>query len=123
MKSVLNYEVIGQQIAKARKEKHYTQDDLCYECECSKAHLSHIERGKTKLSLPALVTIANVLKVGSDYLLYSNLNTSTQIIYGDILEEFKDCTPYEMMVILEQVRLTKKSLRNAPKTSEGDDDL
>jgi transcriptional regulator with XRE-family HTH domain len=123
MKSELNYEVIGQQIAKARKEKHYTQDDLSYECECSKVHLSHIERGTTKLSLQALVTIANNLNVGTDFLLYSNLNTSTQLIYADILDEFKDCTPYEMAAMLEQARLTKKSLRNAPKTSRGDDDL
>lgn len=123
MKSELNYEIIGQQIAKARKERHYTQEDLCYECECSKAHLSHIERGKTKLSLSALVTIANVLNVGTDFLLYSNLNTSTQIIYGDILEEFKDCTPYEMTAMLEQAKLTKKNLRNAPKAGRGDDDL
>ena len=116
----LDYCAIGKRIRKVRKDKHYTQEDLCFECEISKAHLSHIECGYTKLSLQAIVNIANVLGVGVDQLLGSNIRASAPLLRKELEEAVSDCTSYELSVILEQVPIIKKGLRNVPKSNPDD---
>ncbi|MBQ7499579.1 MAG: helix-turn-helix transcriptional regulator [Clostridia bacterium] len=116
----LDYTAIGKRIRQARRDKRYTQEDLCFECEISKAHLSHIECGYTKLSLQVLVNIANILGVSSDYLLGSNIDSSAPILISEIGDAVSDCSSYELSVILEQIQLTKKSLRSMPKANTDD---
>ncbi|MBQ7499990.1 MAG: helix-turn-helix transcriptional regulator [Clostridia bacterium] len=86
----------------------------------SKAHLSHIECGYTKLSLQALVNIANVLGAGVDRLPGSNIYAFAPILKKELEEAVSDCTSYELSVILEQIQITKKGLRNIPKSNLDD---
>ena len=62
----LDYYKIGQRIRKYRKAYQFSQEQLAEKIGISTTHLSHIETGNIKLSLPVLVDIANVLSVSTD---------------------------------------------------------
>ena len=53
----LDYSAIGRRIQAARKARNMTQEVLCNMTDLSPTHISQIENGRTKLSLPALVLI------------------------------------------------------------------
>ncbi|MBQ8641326.1 MAG: helix-turn-helix transcriptional regulator [Clostridia bacterium] len=53
--------LIGERIAKARRENHYTQVQLAKMAGCSVGSLRKIERGEAKVSLELLFHLANLL--------------------------------------------------------------
>ena len=59
----MNYYAIGQKIRKIRKAHGLSQEELAEKVGSSTTHMSHIETGNTKLSLPVFVDIANALEV------------------------------------------------------------
>lgn len=67
----MNYKEIGQRIRKYRKQMNLSQEELAEKIGISTTHMSHIETGSTKLSLPVLVELAENLKVKTDYLLFN----------------------------------------------------
>jgi len=67
----LNYTEIGQRIRKYRKQQNLSQEQLAEKIGISTTHMSHIETGSTKLSLPVLVDLAMILRVKTDCLLFS----------------------------------------------------
>lgn len=50
-----------------------SQEQLAECVGISVTHMSHIETGNTKLSLPVLVSIADALNVSTDTLIHDNL--------------------------------------------------
>ena len=58
---MLDYKEIGRNIRKHRLNQGLKQKDLAEKINLTEQHISHSENGYTKLSLPALVAIANVL--------------------------------------------------------------
>ena len=66
----LDYRTIGQRIKAARQEANLTQAELGALVGCSNNHMSHVEVGQTKVSLPMLVKIAFVLKKELPYFLF-----------------------------------------------------
>ena len=68
----MDYYAIGQRIRKIRKAHKLSQEDLSEQVGISVTHMSHIETGNTKLSLPVLVDLAAVLHVRTDDLLFDN---------------------------------------------------
>lgn len=54
--------IIGNNIARLRKEKKLTQEDLCGLAEIDRSYLSEIENGKMNVTVKALVTIAKALE-------------------------------------------------------------
>lgn len=68
----LNYYQIGQKIRKYRKAMGMSQEQLAEQVRISTTHMSHIETGNTKLSLPVLVDIAKTLEVRTDDLLFDS---------------------------------------------------
>ncbi len=107
----INYEAIGRRIRALRKNKNWTQDELRDRADISKTHMSHIETGTTKVSLPALVAIANALDTTVDSLLCDSVKCSESIFEKDIEEAIKDCSAYELSVIVEAILYIKKILR------------
>ena len=71
----MNYKELGQRIRKYRKQMNLSQEELAEKIGISTTHMSHIETGSTKLSLPVLVELAENLKVKTDYLLFSQPRT------------------------------------------------
>ena len=53
---------IGQNIARIRKERGLTQEDLCGMAEIDRSYLSEIENGKMNMTIKSLVMIAKSLK-------------------------------------------------------------
>ena len=68
----MDYYAIGQRIRRIRKAHKLSQESLAENIGISVTHMSHIETGNTKLSLPVLVDLASVLEVRIDDLIYEN---------------------------------------------------
>lgn len=60
---------LGKKIRNERTKRHMTQEKLAESIGISVSFLGHIERGSRKASVETLVSIANALQVGMDYLL------------------------------------------------------
>ena len=67
MQPEIDYVKIGQRIKTARLEKGYTQAELGALVGCSNNHMSHVEVGQTKVSLPMLVKLAFILQKSFDW--------------------------------------------------------
>lgn len=71
----MKYFEIGQRIRRYRKACGLSQEALAGRVGISVTHMSHIETGNTKLSLPVLARIAEELSVGTDALLTDGAET------------------------------------------------
>ena len=100
----LNYVDIGKRIRTIRKNLGISQEQLAEMTNLSVVHISHIETANTKLSLPALVAVANALSVTADVLLCGNLDTA-------VTEAVRDCSGKELRIISESVIALKQALR------------
>ena len=79
----VDYKAIGQRIKIARIKKGVTQETVADLIDITPAHMSNVETGKTKVSLPTLIAIANALSVSVDTLLCDNVIAS-KIIFENI---------------------------------------
>ena len=106
----IDYKAIGQRIKIARMKKGITQEaaDLI---DITPAHMSNVETGKTKVSLPTLIEIANALSVSVDTLLSDNVLASKIIFEGEAKELFKDCDEYEIRFLVDILKSAKTALR------------
>jgi len=107
----LNYSLIGLRIKKARNAKKVTQDKLSEICDISPQHLSQIESGKTKLSLPTLINIANALDVTADALICDVIKKETPELLSEIPKIFDGCSSDEIFLMLSIAENLKKSMR------------
>ena len=69
----LDYKAIGKRIKIARIKSDLTQERLAEMVEISPTHMSNIETGTTRVSLSAIVSLANALSVTVDDLLCDNV--------------------------------------------------
>ena len=104
----MDYYKIGQKIRKYRKALSMSQEQLAEKVYISVTHMSHIETGNTKLSLPVLVDLAKALNVKTDDLLFDN-PPEKDISINDIKETLESCTPIETKIISEMVKNIKVS--------------
>ena len=65
----IDYKAIGVRIKAARARKGVTQGYIAEVTGLSTPHISNIETGNTKLGLPTIIHLANVLDVSVDELL------------------------------------------------------
>ena len=84
---------LGKRIKAARERAGMTQEDLAAAVEYSVDHMSVVERGVKAPKLDKLVTIANVLKVGTDELLQDNLDAATLLHATELSERLKTLSP------------------------------
>lgn len=76
----LDYQEIGRNIRHYRQKKGLNQKELAELINVSDQHISHIENAHTKLGLPTLVAIANVLEIDCNSLLGAVLTGSKETI-------------------------------------------
>lgn len=107
----LDYKIIGKRIKEYRKKNKMTQAELAEKVELEPSTISHIERATTKLSLPTLICIANVLGTSLDELVYTNLAKMSHVSVEIIENLLADCTPDEISTIAEVIKTTKSVLR------------
>lgn len=107
----LDYKAIGQRIKIARIKKGITQEAVADIIDVTPAHMSNIETGKTKVSLPTLTAIANALSVSVDTLLCDNVLASKVIFEIEAKEVFKDCDEYEIRLLVDLLKAAKEAIR------------
>lgn len=99
----MDYYVIGQRIRKYRKANRLSQEELAEKVGISITHMSHIETGNTKLSLPVLVKLSEELSVRTDDLLFDSSVVNKSAIIDDIIHVFEGCTAQQAQVLKEIV--------------------
>ena len=107
----IDYKAIGQRIKIARIKKGITQEAVADIIDITPAHMSNVETGKTKVSLPTLIEIANALSVSVDVLLCDNVLASDNIFKGEAKEIFEDCDEYETRFLVDLLKCAKSAMR------------
>lgn len=105
----MKYFDIGQRIRRYRKACGLSQEALAGKVGISVTHMSHIETGNTKLSLPVLVKIAEELSVGTDALLFDAPKPDKAKLSADVQEILDSFEADELPLAIEIL----KALRNA----------
>ena len=118
----MDYYMIGQKIRKFRKGCGLSQEQLAEKVGISTTHLSHIETGNTKLSLPVFVDIAEALSVQTDELLYDtpSINLSTK---AEILNVLDSCSTQDFYILrdmLQNVHLISTEINSLTINKEPD---
>ncbi len=106
----MNYYEIGQRIRKFRKAHNLSQEELAERIGIFATHMSHIETGNTKLSLPVLVSLAEVLEVRADDLLFDQAETARSAVNNKIMETIETCSTQQLNIISEIIKTAKISL-------------
>ncbi|MBQ6401379.1 MAG: helix-turn-helix transcriptional regulator [Firmicutes bacterium] len=106
-----DYAAIGKRIRKARKKLNYTQERLAEKVNLSAPHMSHIENGKTKVSLPSLILIANALQTTVDALLHDSVTVTREAFDQDFRDLLEDCTVEEKQLLYTAVSEMKKVMK------------
>lgn len=104
----INYKAIGVRIKAARARKGVTQGYIANLIGLSTPHISNIETGNTKLGLPTIIHLANVLDVSVDELLCDNIKRSEKIFQNELADLLKDCSAQELHFITELIKVVKK---------------
>ena len=107
---MMDYYAIGQRIRKIRKAHKLSQETLSERIGISVTHMSHIETGNTKLSLPVFVDIANALEVRTDDLLDNPATATTSTSLDEIATVLERCSAQEAKVIADVVKATKRAI-------------
>ena len=107
----LDYKSIGKRLKIARIRADLTQNKLSEMAGMSPTHLSNIETGTTKVSLCAIVNLANALNITCDELLCGNIIKARPEFEHEIAQILSDCDEYEIRVIRDVTEAVKESLR------------
>lgn len=108
----INYTDIGKRIRQERCNRNFTQEKLAETIGISVTHMSNIENANTKLSLPVLIDIANVLGCDSDVLLCGSLINNENSSVRIISELLSDCTKDERLIIIDTIQTLKNALKD-----------
>lgn len=109
---MFDYKAIGLRIKAIRLHRELTQEQLAEMTGLSSPHISNVETGKTKVSLPSLAKIADVLDACIDEIMYG----SKQSRHNNMVEMkviLSDCNDKEVRIIVDTARALKTSMRQS----------
>ncbi len=106
----MDYYAIGQRIRKIRRAQGLSQEELAEKVEISTTHMSHIETGNTKLSLPVFVELTNALGVRADELLSDNDLSARSAAIEEIIHILESCTTQQIRIIEDILKAVKVAL-------------
>ena len=109
---VVKNKLIGSRIRELREQQHLSQADLASEVNVSVSYISHIENGNKQASIEIYITIANVLGVTVDELLYGNQVNDPTAYQTDMDIILSDCNNFEKKVIYEMSKTLKMIIRD-----------
>ncbi len=112
----MNYELLGKNIRKHRKDKKYTLEQLAEKLDVSTTFIGQIERAKGVPSLETFVKIANILEISADSLLFGDLNTKSGNDYfvQRFVELTDGFTSEEKELVLKNIEIIRE-LRSSSK--------
>lgn len=105
-----DYYKIGQRVRKYRKAYGLSQEQLAEKIGISTTHMSHIETGNTKLSLPVLVALSQALDVQTDALLYEGQCSTKKAALDEIEAILDSCTPQQAVLLAAILKAVKTTL-------------
>ncbi len=111
MELELDYKAIGKRVKIARIKADMKQEHLSEKSGLSPTHISNVETGSTKVSLSAIISIANALGVTTDDLLCDNVIHARPQFEQDIAELIEDCDDYEIRMVKDMTEALIATLR------------
>ena len=106
----MDYYDIGQRIRAFRRGRKLSQEQLAEKVWISTTHMSHIENGSTKLSLPVLVDLAAALDVSVNELLSGQSSQGRSAGYEQVKDILNGCSEKQLKIITEIIKSTKAAL-------------
>lgn len=106
----MDYSRIGQRIRNFRKARGLSQEELAEKVNISTTHMSHIETGATKLSLPVFVDLAEALGVRADELLYDRESAALETLAAEFDRAAAECSPAQARALAEIVRAARLAM-------------
>ena len=110
---MINYKKLGNNLRKARVIKGYTQEKLAEKADLSLSHISNIETANTRVSLPTLVDLANILDITIDELLVDSYENRSSIDDIKIKYILSDCTDEQKEILFRAILGLKQILLDA----------
>lgn len=111
MKTLNQYQSMGNRIKLRRKELHIKQSELAERLDISNNHISSIENGREKPSLDMFLKICEELKVTPDYLLLGNVHANN--IPQNITEALSLCSEDDIKLASQIIELLIKRNRTS----------
>lgn len=106
----MRYFEIGQRIRRYRKACGLSQEALAGRAGISITHMSHIETGNTKLSLPVLSKIAEELSVSVDALLTDTSKPDKAALSAEVQGILDSFEVDELPVAIEVLRALRDAM-------------
>ncbi len=104
MQPEIDYLRIGQRIRTARLEKKLSQAELGAMIGCSNNHMSHVEVGQTKVSLPMLLKLAYILEKDFDYFLMDTpYAPKNNLINNEIAVKLAHCNTSTLIAVSKMI--------------------
>ena len=107
----MDYYKIGQKIRKIRKAHGLSQEELAERIGISTTHMSHIETGYTKLSLPVLVDLACALGVRTDDLIFDKDTLGKDELLEEITLELDGCSKEQLLTLRQILSSSKEAIQ------------
>ena len=106
----MDYYKIGQRVRAFRRAQDLSQEALAERVGISVTHMSHIETGNTKLSLPVFFRLSQALGVGMDDLLREGSSDRSARLL-ELEEVLAGCDAEQSRVILAVARAARAALK------------
>ena len=107
----MDYSAIGKHIRAERKRLGLSQEELAEMVNISAVHMSHIETGYTKLSLPVLVDLACALGVRTDDLIFDKDTLGKDELLEEITLELDDCSKEQLLTLRQILSSSKEAIQ------------
>lgn len=114
----LDYKAIGKRVKIARIRADLTQEALAEKAGLSVTHMSNIETGNSKLSLPMAIALANALSVSVDEFLCDNVIRSKEVFSHQVQLLLEDCDDYEIRILADLLQAAKETIRRDRKLKQ-----
>ena len=99
-----DFSFLGERIKREREKKKITQEKLAEMIDCSIAHISHVETGRTEPSLKLVIKIINSLQISSDLLLCDYLQQAEYVFENELADIMEECTETEIKFVVENAK-------------------
>ena len=106
----MDYAAIGKRIRAHRKRLNLSQEEVAEMINISTVHMSHIETGYTKLSLPVLVDLACALGVRTDDLIFDKDALGKTELLEEITLELQDCSNAQLLALRQILSSSKDAI-------------
>lgn len=101
----IDFELIGQRLKKARKDKGYSQAYAAERLDISVVYLSRVERGTARINLKRLSELCDLLDVNIGEILTGVEKQSKQYLNEELYDIIMQCSPEKQRLIYKIAKL------------------